>query len=320
MLYITPWMPNYPDIFNNITIKLLHEKYYEILRFKYISSFYQKYMPLSEDIYSYINNNTFPLSTTIKFLLKTIFNNCIIVNSDYDTTYKFKYNNIIFAFKINNISETCVYIFMTYNSIEIKHNINSIDDFNIYFIKPFFNNDNIILTDKIIKKSYEYCVEVKLKMAIFVIWLSESDNVKYLSEYNKLNQLVEYDDSKLLECKIFSNHDIDNEFDDLLKILINSSSTTELKIDNEIAILNEELEKECSICLNTEPPQDDKFNEIIILPCCNYKCHLYCIKQWFNKVPTCCNCRKEQYESDKHIKDYINQLLKEKRKSKKGKH
>lgn len=38
MFDIIPWMSNYPDIFNNIPIELLRDKYYDILKYRYMTS------------------------------------------------------------------------------------------------------------------------------------------------------------------------------------------------------------------------------------------------------------------------------------------
>lgn len=328
MAYIIPWMPIYPDKFKNMTIEILHEKYYEKLKYKYLSSFYPKYMPLSEEIYNYINNGTFPLSIKIKYLLKTVFNNCVIVNVDYQTYFQLKYNNIIFTFYIYNMLHDNILIIMTYNSHKIEHCVNSINEFHTHFIKPYFH-ENIVFTDDIIEKSNKYSIEAILRMAIFVIWISEDNNIIYLKEYENFNKPIKYSEFELLD-------NLDNEFDELLNILqdkcsiksniddqltnifqnkslkneldfLNKQIDSELFIKNEIELFNKEIDNECVLCMDSS---DNDTNKLITLSCCNTKCHLFCIKEWITINPSCCTCNQKQY-GDKNIIEYINQIKKE---------
>jgi hypothetical protein len=299
MQFEEPWMPIYPKTYMDIPLTKLKDKYFNMLK-----EYYEKEVYVSViDIKTYLKNDIFPLSTTIKFLLSVLPGTCKIIRmekQENNTYLKFKLedtNKKIYIFYIINISLYKSKITMIYNTEKLEKTISSIDDFNNTFIKIIYDEE--IINNELIKKAFDYCIEVKFRMAIFLFWINEPNNIIYTTIYNELNNennfIIKASDTK--ESLNFNNKnkidtfpDIEEdtfEFYDLLNILKDTEKIVSKKeIDKkEIENFNIAISEECPICLDK---LKTGFN--INMSCCNISYHLECIKIWFDNSSNCPNC------------------------------
>lgn len=218
MEFEEPWMAIYPKPYMDIPLITLKDKYLNML-IEYYEK--EKYVAVI-DIKTYLKNGTFPLSTTIKFLLSVLPGTCKIIRmekQENNTFLKFKLedtNKKIYMFYILKISLYKSKITMIYNTEKLEETIESIDDFNNTFIKIIYGDK--IINYELIKKAFDYCVEVKFRMAIFLFWIIEPNNIIYTDEYNKLNNFIIniskpiYTFSEIEELFNFSNKKPKNTF------------------------------------------------------------------------------------------------------------
>jgi hypothetical protein len=354
MEFAEPWMPIYPKQYMDIPLTTLKDKYFNMLKEHYEKEEYVAVI----DIKTYLKYNIFSLSTTIKFLLSVLPQEwvalkgsrapgkCEIIRmekQEYNTFFKFKledtYKNI-YMFYILKISLYKSKIIMIYNTKKLEKIIESIDDFNNTFIKIIYGGEKII-NNELIKKAFDYCIEVKFRMAIFLFWIVEPNNIIYADKYNELN------DEKNFIIKVSNSSDIDSqieeetfEFYDLLNILKDNEKLLSKKEIEKKEIEKKEIEKkeiekkeiekkeiekkeiekkeienynlliakECSICFEKLITE---FN--INMPCCNISYHLECIKICFNNSNNCPNC---WTQCDKDELKKFNKKLKNKKKKK----
>jgi len=297
-----PWMPNYPELYIKTPLIILKDKY--INRLKTLYNSYETFTPV--DIKSYLNNGLFSLSTNIKYLLSVLPGKCKIIrmpNKIYGEYLKFELENINknkYTFYISNISDIKTQIIMTYNtSIRLEAIIETLDDFINYFLKIIYNNIEFI-NEELIKNAYNYCVEVKLRMAIYLLWISEPENKIYSDDYNKKNHIIVNKKIEYLE---------DTELNELLDILEekNKKSLKEIEIEN----TNNELEKECELCLS-----ELSLYPTIKMPCCNMTCHIKCISLWFENSKICPKCSRIEDKTGKNVYNIIKVISNEKKKKK----
>ena len=78
MQFEEPWMPIYPKTYMDIPLTKLKDKYFNMLK-----EYYEKEVYVSViDIKTYLKNDIFPLSTTIKFLLSVLPGTCKIIRME----------------------------------------------------------------------------------------------------------------------------------------------------------------------------------------------------------------------------------------------
>jgi hypothetical protein len=308
-----PWMPIYPKPYMDIPLEILKYKYFNMLNEYYEK---EKYVAVI-DIKTFLKEGIFPLSTTIKFLLSVLPGTCKIIRMEKEENnsfFKFKLEDInkkIYMFYISKISSYKSKITMVYNTEKLEKNIESIDDFNNTFIKIIYGDK--IINYELIKKAYDYCVEVKFRMAIFLFWISEPNNLKYSDEYHKLNNFTEKkvpkEDIKVIKEDIEEDIEDPMDFDNLLSILKNNDKIISKKELDEILNFNIAISNECLICLEK---LSDQFN--INMPCCKISYHFNCIKKWSNTSNNCPNCFKtyEKNEFQTYIENLRNQNKKKK--------
>lgn len=278
MEFEEPWMPIYPKPYMDIPLTTLKDKYFIMLKEYYEK---EKYVAVI-DIKTFLKEGIFPLSTTIKFLLSVLSGTCKIIRMEKEENnsfFKFKLEDIhkkIYIFYISKISSYKSKITMIYNTEKLEKTIESIDDFNNTFIKIIYGDK--IINYELIKKAFDYCIEVKFRMAIFLFWIIEPSNIKYTNEYNKNNILKPINTFLEIEEEPF-------DFYDLLSILKDNEKILSKKEIEEIEKINILLTDECPICFEK---LSNEFN--INMPCCNILYHLKCINSWKCSSNYCPNC------------------------------
>jgi hypothetical protein len=356
MEFEEPWMAIYPKPYMDIPLITLKDKYLNILKEYYEK---EKYVAVI-DIKTYLKNGIFPLSTTIKFLLSVLPRTCQIIRmkeQENNTFLKFKLedtNKKIYMFYIFKISLYKSKIIMIYNTEKLEKTIESIDDFNNTFIKIIYGDK--IINNELIKKAFDYCVEVKFRMAIFLFWIIEPNNIIYTDEYNKLNNENNFIINISKPSEIEEQIDTFSEIEELLnfsnkkpiytlseikeplnfsnKKSINYFENTEETFEfydllnilknNEKVLSKKEIEKKeiekFNVSISEECPiclEKLATGFYINMSCCNISYHLECIKIWFDSSNSCPNCLTLCKKDE--LKNFLKKLknLNKKKKSKK---